>query len=155
MKPSIISALIGKPRMPIKSSSAIKIPATPSANKGFSLVEAVIALTIFLFTLAVIGYLMLSTTLTNTLARQLTAATFLGQNQIEVLKGTAYASLANGSDGPLSETGASTGTGLVFTRTWTVVANPGPPTGTSTVTVVVSWTGKSAHQVSFSTILHQ
>lgn len=132
-------------------------------KNGFSLIEAMVALTILLFMLAALAHLMTSTVLTNRQARRLTAAIHLAQDQMERLRGMNYAALASGNDGPLSEANESTGAGLVFGRTWTVLDNTGPPppgtppVGTRNVEVLVQWTdtdGKS-HQVRLRTILGQ
>jgi type II secretory pathway pseudopilin PulG len=132
-------------------------------KKGFSLVEAMVALAIMIFMLAALSQLMHSTIQTNRQARRLTAAVHLAQDRMERLKGGGYAALANGSDGPLTEGNETTGTGLIFARSWTVTDNAGPPppgtppNGTRDVEVQVQWTDRdgTSHQVRLRTILSQ
>lgn len=133
---------------------------TPFTSRGFSLIEAMIALTILIFMLIAIGYLLVSTLETTGEARRLSAAVVLAQDQIERLRSIAYEDIASGSDGPLSESGEATGPGRYFQRSWTAAASvdpPGvPPTGTSTLAVLVQWGEKDGtRQIQFRTILSQ
>lgn len=131
-----------------------------SSSLGFSLIEAMIALTILIFMLMTIGYLLVSTLETTAEARRLTAAVALAQDQIERLRSIPYANVVNGNDGPLSESGELIGPVRYFDRTWTAAASvdpPGiPPVGTSTLAVQVQWGEKDGpRQIQFRTILSQ
>jgi prepilin-type N-terminal cleavage/methylation domain-containing protein len=146
----------------VDMSSARQIARVSLKQDGFSLIENMIALLILLVMLLGVAASMSSAIQTNRQARRLTAAIYLAQDQIERLRGMDYAALANGNDGPLSEAGQSTGTGLIFNRTWTVTNNTGSPSGappsqTKNVAVVVQWTEKdsTSHQVQLQTIMSQ
>jgi type IV pilus assembly protein PilV len=115
-------------------------------RRGFSLLEALIALLILAFSMLGLSFVMLSTIETNRDARRVTAASNLALDQLEVLRGTAYTGVVNGSNGPLTEDGASSGTGAMYTPTWTV-ADDTPVTSTKTVQVVASRTDKSGSRV--------
>ena len=101
--------------------------------------EALIALLTLALSMLGLSSLMLSTIEANRDARRVTAASNLALDQLEVLRGTAYSGVVNGSNGPLTEDGASSGTGAMYTRTWTVTDDT-PVTNTKTVQVVASWT---------------
>jgi prepilin-type N-terminal cleavage/methylation domain-containing protein len=125
---------------------------------GFSLIESLVALLLLAFVLAGAGYMMLSSVQTGREARHFTAAFNLAQDQMERLLGTDYDAMSNGSDGPFNEAGGSTGSALMYTRTWTVVANTGSsggaPVGTSELTVITSWISQDGqdHQIQVQSI---
>jgi Tfp pilus assembly protein PilV len=80
--------------------------------------------------------------------RHATAAANLGQDKIEQIRNTAYAALANGSDS-VTQTDMAT----AYARSWTVAA--GPTGTTKKVTVTVSWTDQTSHQITLQTIVGQ
>jgi len=117
--------------------------------------EALVALAILLIMLSGLGYLMNSTIQTNRQARRQTAAANLAADMLETLRGTAYGSLAGGTDGPVSEAGDSTGSGLYFSRQWTV-ARDTPIVGTTSIVVIVTWTDTlGAHNVQLQSVVNQ
>lgn len=123
-------------------------------QRGFSLVEALVALTIFAFVMAGLTTLMFSTTGTNSQARRMTAATVLAQAKLEEL-GASTSSLTTGtyqdSNNPLTESGTSAG---IYRRSWQIQA--GPTAGSQAIKVTVNWTDKQGdHAVSLPTIVSQ
>ncbi len=90
-------------------------------NRGFTLIEVMIALVILLFgTLGVMAmqYMAVSG---NTASRDLRIATTMTQTKIEDLKATPYSAIASGADTP--QTGTALTGGITFTRRWWVVPN--------------------------------
>jgi len=112
-------------------------------NRGFTLVEIMIAIFILSFALLVMAQMQIMAIRGNAFANKTTTAVTLAQDKIEELKGLSYSSVVGGSD--------SSG---VHTRTWTV-QNDTPATDLKTVTVNVSWQDTSAHQVSLDTIIRR
>ena len=121
-------------------------------QQGFSLIEALIALTILAITLAGLALLITSNIETNGEARRQSAANALAQAKLEELMATGYSAVASSTSAEsLDETGGTTGA-TFFTRSW-VVGN-GPVTQSKTLSVTVAWTDKSgAHQVMLQTII--
>jgi len=102
---------------------------------GFTLIEAMIALTILAVGILAIGAMQLSGIRGNGFAADLSEATAVTQQQIETLFATSedsthYAALANGNDTVIGARGTT------FTRTWTV-AKPTPDY--ATITVTTTW----------------
>lgn len=117
--------------------------ATAFRQNGFSLIEGMVSLLVLVLTLLGLSSLMTTNISTNREARRVTAATTLAQDKLEEIRGLAYTAIASGSDGPLSESGATTGTGPFFNRSW-VVANDTPVAGSKTVLVNASWINENA-----------
>jgi len=114
-------------------------------SSGFTLVEILIAM--FIFVVGLLGVAGVATTVINgnAFSKKITTATTLAQNKMEEIKGTAYPSIASGSD--TQET--------IYTRTWTVTSDS-PVTGMKTIDIVVafSWKG-SPHNVTLQTMVGQ
>jgi len=125
---------------------------------GFTLIEVMIAILILAVGMMAMAMLQVTAIKGGAFANQMTQASIYGQDKIEVLKNTTYASLAGGNDTVTS------GNGVTYTRTWTVTESdpPGttsPPASSKmkTVNLTLSWTGPQGqtHSVQFSTIMFQ
>jgi len=82
----------------------------------------------------------------NTFGKEITIATTLAQDQMEVLRGTAYSDLASG--GPDTQES-------IYTRTWTVTPNS-PAAGMQTINVTVAFPWKGTeHSVTLTTTVAQ
>ena len=109
-------------------------------EKGFTLLELFIALTLLSVGLFALTQLGISTIHTNQWASEDTVATRLAQNKIDELKKETYVSLLiNNYSDPNNPINSQGNFGGQYTRTWSIVA--GPITGTKKVTVRVGWSG--------------
>ena len=103
-------------------------------NKGFTLVEIMIA--VFILVIALLGLISVTVMVIkgNSFSKTMTTATTLAEGKMEQLKNTGSASkigydtLAGGTDTVES----------IYTRTWTVT-NDSPAAGMKTVEVKVEW----------------
>ena len=113
-----------------------------SGENGFTLIEVLIAISIFAIGLLAVAALQITAFQGNRVGDELTKATMLAQMQVEALKGADFnsATLAPGNyvdaNNPIDETGAPAPGGR-FTRTWTIANNT---TFSRLVTVTVGWT---------------
>lgn len=110
-----------------------------SGENGFTILEVLIAISIFAIGLLAVAALQITAFQGNRVGDELTKATMLAQMQVEALKGADFANLAIVTDfpdpnNPIDETGAVGGR---FTRTWTIANNT---TFSRLVTVTVGWT---------------
>lgn len=102
----------------------------PVGNRGFTLIEVMIA--VFLLAVALMGLASVTTTVIrgNSFSRALTTATTLAKDQMEDLKSKDYGDLLSGNDTKSIDN-------LNYTRAWTV----GTETNNrKTVAVTVTWT---------------
>ncbi|MBN1662474.1 MAG: prepilin-type N-terminal cleavage/methylation domain-containing protein [Deltaproteobacteria bacterium] len=106
-------------------------------NKGFTLIEVLIA--VFFLVVVLLG--IISTTVmvinNNALSKTETTASTLAKDKMEQLKNQAnrdYSDLAGGSD-----------VDGIFTRTWTVTVDT-PISGMKTLVVTVSWNWKGTNR---------
>ena len=107
-------------------------------NKGFTLIEILIALAIFSIGVLAVAKMQLWNVKNNTTGNITTMATMLGRTQIETLKGvTDVTTLTSGVD-PNNPVDANGNPGGIFTRQWTVT-NPLGGNTTRQVDVQVSW----------------
>ena len=113
----------------------------PTDSKGFTLIEALLAMS--LLSIAVFGMFSLLHSVMgyNEFAETVSTATTLAQDKVEALKNTAFSSVPVGSpaetDSGLDENG-TTGAGGIYTRTTTVTIDP-TYSNVKRVTVAVSW----------------
>jgi prepilin-type N-terminal cleavage/methylation domain-containing protein len=112
-----------------------------SSENGFTLIEVLIAISIFAIGLLAVAALQITAFQGNRVGDELTKATMLAQMQVEALKGADFNSaalaLGNYADAnPIDETGAPAPGGR-FTRTWTIANNTA---FSRLVTVTVGWT---------------
>lgn len=119
-------------------------------ENGFTLIEVMIAILILAVGMMAMALLQVTAIRGGSFANQMTQASIYGQDKIEELKNTTYASIANGSDTITS------GNGVTYARTWTVTTDS-PYTGSKTINLTISWTGPQAqnHSVQFSTIVYE
>jgi len=127
-----------------------------SGVRGFTILEVLIAISIFSVGVLAVATMQISATRGNRLGNELSQATNLAQMQIEVLKGADISlGLATGlpagnftdPNNPIDETGANGG---IFTRSWVIANNT---TYSRVVTATVSWTiGGHTHSVVLSTV---
>jgi type IV pilus assembly protein PilV len=109
-------------------------------NKGFTLIEIMVAIFILVVALLGVAAVTVSVINGNAFSKDITSATTLAQDKIEELKDTAYDSIVSGSD-----------TSSIYTRTWTVTS---PITDSKTIVVVVSWSrGGNTRNVTLRSIV--
>lgn len=115
------------------------------AGRGFTLVEAMIALVIFGFFLMAITWHQMNSAHSVAHARHVTDATSLAQSRLEQLVRQPVANLASGAhpNNPVSETGAAGG---IYTQSWAVRADP-RVAGVREVVVSVAWADKDGDHV--------
>lgn len=109
-------------------------------ERGFSLVELLIAISIFSIGLLAVATMQISAMGGNRLGNEISQATYLGQDKVEELKNSAdITAEPDGND----QQG-------IFNRSWQIT----PVTGNARlVTVTVAWTvGASSHDVVLRTI---
>lgn len=122
-------------------------------QQGSSLLEVMISIVILAFFMLGNSSLMISTIENNRQSKRVSAATNLALDKLEVMRGLTYGLVVNGTDGPLTQTGANAGVGAIYTRTWTV-ADDTPITDTKTVSVTSSWTDKEGnHSIQLQSII--
>ena len=111
-------------------------------NKGFTLIEVLIA--VFLLTVALLGTAALTTTVIrgNFFSQASTTATTLAKDKIEELKARGFTDTLFTSGGTDSWNAAGTASGSYYTRTWTVTG-----TDPKTITVTVSRPGGASVQL--------
>ncbi len=112
---------------------------------GFTLVEVMVA--VFLFGVVATGMATLMAVLiqNNTFSQDMTEATTLAENKMEVFKNTAYSKLTAGWNYDMPKTG--------FWRIWQI-QNDTPEAGLKQVTVMVIWFDRKYifHHVSLLTL---
>lgn len=113
-------------------------------QKGFTLIEVVIGLVILSVGLLGVAGMQITAVKGNYFSKNLTQASYIGQDRLELLKNLPIASLDPGAytESPV------TISGQVFNRSYTVAANG----NLRTITYTVSWFDGVNHTVSFQTI---
>ncbi len=109
-------------------------------DHGFTILEVIVAIMIFIISL--MGLISVTTSVIqgNAFSQQVTTATNLAQEELEVLKRKGYdhadltAGTHNDPGNPVSS---------IYTRSWTVLANT-PDTDIKTLTMTVSWNWRGA-----------
>lgn len=122
-------------------------------QSGFTLLEVLLAITIFAIGLLAVAAMQVSAIHGNKLGNEWTQATTLAQKQLEALKSgditTAAYTVGTYSDpnNPVTATGASGG---IFNRSWTIAANSA---FSVRATVTVSWAQKGVnHAVALTSV---
>ena len=114
-------------------------------KKGFTLIESLVGLVILAFGLLAIAGMQITSIRGNFFSSNMTQASILAQDRLEVLKnlswGDAALSVGTHNDGTIP--------GTIFARQYTVSLVPG--TTMLDITVAINWTDSFAHSISFST----
>lgn len=117
------------------------------AERGFTVMEVLVALTVLLVGVGGILTLQISGLRASGYSRHAAEAAVVGEDRVELLRLAPAAALASGSD-VVNELGIADPEGR-YTRTWTVAVNG----KLATVEVVVSWLerGSEDHQITLRT----
>ena len=116
--------------------------ALPIQENGFTLVEVLIAITIFAFGILGVASMQIAAMKGNTSARDLTEASTVGSDQLEKLMLSSYDTISDGSR-----------TNDIYGITWTVQDDT-PQPDVKTVIVNVSWTERGTQrQVSMRNVI--
>ena len=107
-------------------------------DRGFTLIEALIAIAIFSIGILAVAQLQLWNTKNNTTGNITTMATLLARQQMEMLKNVADVTTLNPGADPNNPVDADGNSGGIFTRTWNV-SNPLGGSTSRLLTVTVSW----------------
>ena len=114
------------------------------SSAGFTLIEVLVAISIFAFGMLGLAAGAISITRANKTAQFYTMGTTLAQEKLEQLKATTSANVNSCSTN--CET-APTYLGVTFTRTWAVAQNQ-PQAGLKQITVTIQWTDYTTHTIS-------
>jgi type IV pilus assembly protein PilV len=114
--------------------------------KGFTLIEVAVGLIILAIGLLAIAAMQITSTKGGYFSSNVTQATILAQDKLEYLKNLSYSD-SNLSSGQHNE-GIISGT--IFSREYDIVENAG--NSMKTITVIIQWTDRGNHSISFSTI---
>lgn len=118
-------------------------------KKGFTLVEVLVGLVILAIGLLAIAGMQLSSVKGNSFSSNLTQASVLAQDRLEILRSLDW-SHADLNAGVHHE---STIPNTIFSREYNIAVIPG--TTMLDITVTVRWRDDSDHSVSFSTVRSQ
>lgn len=125
-----------------------KIPAAlwrrMKSRAGFTLIEVLVAVSIFAFGMLGLAAGAISITRANKTAQFHTMATSLAQEKLEQLKSTSVAFVSNCPSS--CEAAPPTYLGVTFTRHWDIVLNA-PQPGLKQITVTVDWKDYTNHTV--------
>lgn len=115
-------------------------------EKGFSLVELLVAITVLAIGLLGVAGLQGSTIRRNVAAMRNTEAVALLEDEIENIRNTPFGNID-------SAAGTDLVTDTIFTRTVTVQDGVPIVGSTKTITVQVSWSDSGYHALSFKTVV--
>jgi type IV pilus assembly protein PilV len=118
-----------------------------NSRAGFTLIEVLVAISIFAFGMMGLAAGAITITRANKTAQFHTMATSLAQEKLEQLKATSVAFVAGCPPPNNSCETAPNYLGVTFTRNWTVDLNQ-PQTGLKQITVTIQWTDYIQHQIS-------
>lgn len=116
---------------------------------GFTLVEILVAISIFTFAVLGLAAGTVSVTRTNQNSHLNASAINLAQAKLEELKAmtkTAFSGLSCPSSTPCSDSAVASNT--TFNRQWWITTNS-PVTGVNRIDVSIAWTDYTAHSLTF------
>jgi type IV pilus modification protein PilV len=120
-------------------------------EKGFSLVEVLIAIVILSIALLGLAGLMATTTRNSSFGSHLTEAATFAQDTLETLRVTPWVNVVSNANTIQGSTG------IRYTRTWNVstLPNPSPPPDDleKTVTITVSWNDGTNHSIQLLSVI--
>lgn len=111
---------------------------------GFTLIEVLVAISIFAFGMLGLAAGAISITRANKTAQFHTMATNLAQEKLEQLKATSVSFVSSCTSS--CEASPPTYLGVTFTRHWDVALNA-PQPGLKQITVTVEWTDYTSHSI--------
>jgi type IV pilus assembly protein PilV len=114
------------------------------SRAGFSLVEVLVAVSIFAFGMLGLAAGAISITRANKTSQFHTMATSLAQEKLEQLKSTSVAFVSSCTSS--CEADPPTYLGVTFTRSWSAALNV-PQPGLKQITVTVDWRDYTTHTV--------
>jgi prepilin-type N-terminal cleavage/methylation domain-containing protein len=114
-----------------------------TGKAGYSLIEMLVALTLFSITALALSAGVGAAIRANSLSAHFTRATILAQDKLEELCAQATP-LSDGNDDPQPG----------FTRTWSATADT-PEMGVTQIDVTVSWTDSATHTVVLTTVINE
>jgi type IV pilus assembly protein PilV len=118
-------------------------------KKGFTLIEVLVGLVLLAIGLLAIAGMQITSVRGNFYSSNMTQASILAQDRMEILKNLPYAhadlSTGNHNDGVIP--------GTILTRDYDVTFVPG--TTMLNITVTIRWRDTSDHTISFSTVKSQ
>lgn len=126
-----------------------------SAGAGFTLVEVLVAMSIF--SIAVLGLAIGATTVmrANQTSLYSTIATNQAQDKLEELKSKTVANLPTcPSYATVGCSDTQTSSGVSFNRSWEILVGQ-PVTGVNQIDVKVSWTDYTSHSTTISSAVKQ
>jgi type IV pilus assembly protein PilV len=126
-------------------------PAIRRGAAGFTLVEILVAMTIFAIGVLGLAAGTMNVLRTNSTSQLSTSAINLAQSKIEELRAMSAAAFA-GLSSPGSDT--ATASGKTFNRTWQITANS-PVAGVTKIDVTVGWTDYTSRSVTVSASVAQ
>ena len=123
------------------------------AERGTSVLEALVALGLLSTWFVALTALPISTMRATNTAGHVTAAVTLAGDKMEELQNADYADVASGSDASKMTADGTAKAAGAYTRSWTVAS--GPIDGTKDVTVKVAWNDGSSRDVELRTLLKE
>jgi prepilin-type N-terminal cleavage/methylation domain-containing protein len=126
-------------------------------NQGFTLVEIMVAATIFSFAVLGLGIGTVSVIQTNQKSHLYTSAVNLAQAKLEEFRAMTGAAFSGLSCPTFDTTGCkdtAVASGITFDRSWQVTANA-PVTGVSQVDVRIRWTDYASRTMTFTASVPQ